>query len=225
MITPRYLYRDDFSSFRRRLASMPHETRRFEPGAILWGPGEYVERVHYIERGIIKTSLLGDDGTGKTVFFHGPGTVFPGCHESRFTIELSLITEAVTAVDALEFPVERIRELAGSDAAFGRTMLESYARYINLLIFESAHQSRNRALVKLSNLLYLLARDAATPGRPLGSIALSQEELAGILALNRVSVARLLARLREEGAIRTGRGAIDIIDEARLLAHCSPEVR
>ncbi|MCF6413331.1 winged helix-turn-helix domain-containing protein [Collinsella tanakaei] len=79
--------------------------------------------------------------------------------------------------------------------------------------------------MKLCNLLYLLARDATPDKSGLQRIAFSQEELAEILLLNRVSVARLLAQLREEGAIDTRRGAITIIDEDRLLSHCSLEVR
>ena len=104
-------------------------------------------------------------------------------------------------------------------------MLESYARYINLLIFESAHQSHRRALMKLCNLLYLLARDTVPDGTGLRHASFSQEELAEILLLNRVSVARLLSQLREEDAIDTRRGAITITDEERLLTHCSLEVR
>lgn len=225
MITPRYLYRNDFSEFREQLEALPHKLCAFGAGEALWMPGEYIERVYYIERGIIKTALHDEDGTKKTIYFHGPNSVFPGCHQSQFTIELSLVTTAVTPVTALEFNIEQMQGLLQRSPDFSHAMLESYARYINLLIFESAHQSRHRALVKLCNLLYLLARDAAPDKSGLQRIAFSQEELAEILLLNRVSVARLLAQLREEGAIDTRRGAITIIDEDRLLSHCSLEVR
>lgn len=225
MITPRYLYRNDFSVFREQLAALPHTLRAFGAGEALWMPGEYIERVYYIERGIVKTALHDEDGTKKTLYFHGADSVFPGCHHTQFTIELSLVTTAVTPVTALEFPIQRIQEFMHHNPDFAQAMLESYARYINLLIFESAHQSHHRALMKLCNLLYLLAGDTAPDSSNLRRISFSQEELAEILLLNRVSVARLLSQLRDEGTVDTRRGAITIIDEERLLAHCSLEVQ
>ncbi|HJG37748.1 Crp/Fnr family transcriptional regulator [Enorma phocaeensis] len=225
MITPRYLYRNDFSALHDELAALPHKLRVFGAGEALWMPGEYIERVYYIERGIIKTALHDEDGTKKTIYFHGADSVFPGCHRSQFTIELSLVTTAVTPVTAMEFSIGQMQELLHRNPEFSQAMLESYARYINLLIFESAHQSHHRALMKLCNLLYLLARDTVPDGARLRHVSFSQEELAEILLLNRVSVARLLSQLREEDAIDTRRGAITITDEERLLEHCSLEVR
>lgn len=42
--------------------------------------------------------------------------------------------------------------------------------------------------------------------------------------MNRVSVAKLLARLRDEGAVVSRRGWLEVVDEDALLAHCSFEV-
>ena len=103
-------------------------------------------------------------------------------------------------------------------------MLENYARYINVLIFGSAHQEHNEALTKLCNLVHLLTRDARAPERPARRVDLSQEELAELLAMNRVSVAKLLARLHNEGAVVSHRGWLEVVDEDALLVHCSYEV-
>lgn len=224
MLVPRYLYRGDFSPFRSLLLAQPHTDRTFQVGEQLWRPGEYIERVYYIEQGIAKTSLLNEDGREKTVYFHGSGMVFPGCHESQFAIELSLVTQAVTPIVAMEFQRSAFHDLLRTYPELASAMLENYARYINVLIFESAHQERNEALVKLCNLIYLLALDAGSPGGPASNIEMSQEELAELLAMNRVSVAKLLSRLRDEGIVVPHRGGIDIADVAGLLSHCSYEV-
>lgn len=47
MIAPRYIYRNDFSAFRGRLAALPHTLRAFGAGEALWLPGECIERVCY----------------------------------------------------------------------------------------------------------------------------------------------------------------------------------
>ncbi|WP_347708002.1 helix-turn-helix domain-containing protein [Eubacterium sp. BSD2780061688b_171218_H5] len=54
-------------------------------------------------------------------------------------------------------------------------------------------------------------------------IYLSQEELADILAANRVNLSRNLSRLRQEGIIATGRKQIRILRPDLLVAHCSSE--
>ncbi|MCF6413330.1 Crp/Fnr family transcriptional regulator [Collinsella tanakaei] len=118
VITPRYLYRNDFSEFREQLEALPHKLCAFGAGEALWMPGEYIERVYYIERGIIKTALHDEDGTKKTIYFHGPNSVFPGCHQSQFTIELSLVTTAVTPVTALEFSIEQMQGLLQRSPVF-----------------------------------------------------------------------------------------------------------
>ena len=234
MLVPRYLYKDDFSPFRDKLEELPHVERRFSRGEYLWRPGDLIERVHYIEEGVARTSFINEDGRAKVLFYHGAGMVFPGCHESQFAIERSIVTEAMSPARTLEFSRAEFLALARADAAIGSAMFENYARYINLLIFETAHQERNEALVKLCNVLELLARDAAG-GRRDGRrgdgaldarcrIDCSQEDLAEILAMNRVSVARLMGRLADAGVVATHRGWVEILDREALLARCTGEV-
>lgn len=220
MLTPSYLYRNDFSRFRELLLAYPHDMRAFGAGELLWRPGEYIERTYFIEHGIVKTVFVNEDGSEKTIHFHGAGYIFPGCHETIFTIELSLVSTALTPVSAIEFPIDVMQQALREHTDLTLAMLESYARYINLLLFESAHQGHYEALIKLSNLIYLLAHDNGGTGR----VDFSQEELAEILGVNRVSVARLLRQLRDEGAIASRRGGLTVTDEAALLRHCTSEV-
>ena len=232
MLTPRYLYRDDFSPFLDELTELPHVERRFSRGEYLWRPGDLIEQVHYILEGVARTSFINEDGRAKALFYHGTGMVFPGCHESQFAIERSLVTEAMEPVNTLEFRRADFLAHAQANPAIGSTMFENYARYINLLIFEAAHQERNESLVKLCNVLELLARDAAREQNDakdevldnIRRIDCSQEDLAEILAMNRVSVARLMGKLADAGVVATHRGWIEILDRNALLSRCTGEV-
>lgn len=126
--------------------------------------------------------------------------VFPGCHESQFAIERSLVTEAVRPVRALEFCRADFLDLTRRVPGLGAAMFENYARYINVLIFETAHQDGNDGLVKLCNLLELLAMDAG--GNTAATrVECPQEELAQLLSMNRVSVARLMGELGAAGVV------------------------
>ncbi len=223
MLAPRYLYKGDFSPFFDALLAQKHAEKTFARGEQLWRPGEFIERVYYIEEGIARTSFINSDGRQKALFYHGSGMVFPGCHESQFAIERSLVTEAVRPVRALEFCRADFLELTRRVSGLGAAMFENYARYINVLIFETAHQDANNGLVKLCNLLELLARDAG--GETCATrVECSQEELAQLLSMNRVSVARLMGELSAAGVVVTHRGRVEILDRQALLARCSGEV-
>ncbi len=223
MLAPRYLYKGDFSPFFDVLLAQKHAEKTFARGEQLWRPGEFIERVYYIEEGIARTSFINSDGRQKALFYHGSGMVFPGCHESQFGIERSLVTEAVRPVRALEFCRADFLELTRRVSGLGAAMFENYARYINVLIFETAHQDANNGLVKLCNLLELLARDAG--GETCATrVECSQEELAQLLSMNRVSVARLMGELSAAGVVVTHRGRVEILDHQALLARCSGEV-
>lgn len=218
MLTPRYLYREDFAQFEPILQDAPHRETSFRPGEELWSLDEPILRVHYVRHGIARTSFVNEDGHARTLYFHGPSTVFPGCHEAQFKLELSLVTCAITQMETWEFAVGEFRELARREPELMSAVVENYARQINLLIYESAHQEYNSVMVKLCNLLLLLCQDSSG-----NAVRLPQEELADILAVNRVNVSKALARLREEGVVLPHRGWVEVLDMDRLAAHCSYE--
>ena len=100
--------------------------------------------------------------------------------------------------------------------ALAAALVEWYASYVNLLLYETAHQEYNGSFLKLCNLLYLLA--------PAGGLdAVTQEELADILGTSRVNLTRGLAQLRSEGVVRTRRGRVEITDRDALARRCSLE--
>ena len=221
MRTPKYLYASDFNEYREELvAHVPSVERAFAKGSQLWRLGENVERVYYIDSGVLKTSLVHEDGYIKTLYFTGAGTLYPGFHETQFNIERSLVTEAVTAVKAIEFRRVDLYAYAKSQPNLMAAALELYATWINLHIYESAHQEYNSAFRKLCNLVYLLCTGGGyAPER----VDLTQQDLADVLALERENVSRFLSRLRKEGVVETHRGWFEVLDLDALLDYCSLE--
>lgn len=220
MLEPRYLFTGDFARWHDILAKeVPCEECRFEAGDQIWKLGDYIRSVYYIERGVVKTSVAHEDGHAKVLYFTGRDQVYPGCHESQFNIEKSMTTGAVTRVRALRFDRAAFRAFALRTPGFMADLLELYASWINLHIYESAHQEYNTAFERLCNLLLLLAEDAGAQGR----IDISQQDIAGILANERESVTRYLGRLRKEGIVETHRGWLQVRDFDGLLSYCSDE--
>lgn len=223
MLIPRYYFANDYTQLYDYFLSQPHTKRHFKKGDYLWKPGECIERVYYIESGIAQTLVEHEDGYRKILWFHSNGTVFPGCHESLFKIEKSIITKTLSNTDALEFTRADFYRMFLENRELSSIAFESYAMYINLLIYETAHQEYNNSFLKLCNLLYLFSKNA--PGGKTSRIDLTQENIADILTINRVNAAKSLSRLRDEGIIISHRKWIEIADFTALEAYCSMETK
>ena len=94
--------------------------------------------------------------------------------------------------------------------------------YINRFLFETVHQEYNPSLVKISNLLYLLTDCQPSSSGP--AIAITQDEIAGLLGLSLAQLTRGLTALREQCVISTGRGKIHVVYPPALARLCTSEI-
>ncbi|UWP58201.1 Crp/Fnr family transcriptional regulator [Ruminococcus gauvreauii] len=221
MLTPRYFFTDDFSRFYEYFCSQPHRKRAVTKGEYLWEPERPFEKVHYILSGIAHNYLEHENGHRKIISFHSRGTVFPGYHQQNFKIEGALITKAISDMQVLEFSKAEFGIMFENNLQLSAAVVEWYSSYVNLLLYEAAHQEYNHSFIKLCNLLFLFTQNVSE-GQAL-TIQLTQDEIADILAVNRVNLARHFARLRNEHIIATHRKRIEIVDLPALADYCSEE--
>ena len=220
MRTPRYFFAGDFAQFQGYFLSRPHVRRTFARGACLWRPGQPFQTLHYILSGAAENYVEHENGHRKIISFHGSGTVFPGYHQHDYKIERSIVTKAICSMEVLEFTKAQFRRMFEENAALSACVVEWFSMYTNLLLYETAHQEYNDSCVKLCNLLYLLFVNRAAGSEMLD---VTQEDLADILGVSRVNLARNLAALRAEGLICTHRRCIEVLDAMALARHCSLE--
>ena len=221
MLTPRCFFSEDFRSFQDYFFSQPHRRRTFARGDYLWRPERPFESVHYILSGVSQIYVEPENGRRKIISFHGPGTLFPGYHRQDYKIERSLITRALSPMEVLEFSKEEFRLMFAHNGDLSAAVVEWYAMYVNLLLYDTAHQEYNSSFLKLCNLLYLLA-DSPVGGRQ-GVLYLTQDDLADLLGISRANLTRGLAQLRRQGILRTRRGLVELLDLPALAQCCSEE--
>lgn len=221
MLIPRYYFSNDYKDFYDFFLSYPHTKKQFRKDEYLWNLGEHVNHVHYILSGAAMTVLEHENGFRKISSFHSEGTVFPGCHQAAFKIEQAIATIALSDVETLCFSKDVFLQMLSENRQLMLCTLDWYAAYINLLLYESAHQDYNSPFLKLCNLLYLFLQNA--PSREICRIDLTQENIAEILTMTRVNAARNLARLRDERIITPHRKWIEVNDPQALEAYCSFE--
>lgn len=124
-------------------------------------------------------------------------------------------------MDTLEFTRENFYQMYQENMTLNARILETFSMYINLFIYESAHQDYNNAFIKICNLLYLFSIHSPT-GTP-NRIDLTQQDIADILTISLVNVTTNLAKLRGEKVIISHRKWIEIADYPKLVSYCSNE--
>ena len=221
MLLPRYFFTRDYVCMYPYFLTQPHTKKLIRKGDYLRPPHETIKNCFYIVSGVAIEYVEHEDGHRKILDFHGEGHVTPGCHESEFKIEKSICSIAVTDMETLCFRREDFYRMYQEDQTLRGIVLETYAKYINLLIYEVAHQKFNNLFLKVCNLLYLIAIGSDEPNR----IGLSQENLADILGTNRVNITKCITRLREERIIEPHRGWIELLDLQGLGEYCSEETQ
>lgn len=221
MNIPRYYFAGEFTDLYEYFLTQPHTVKTFHKHEYLWAPGEPLDKVYYLQSGIAQTIVEHENGSQKILHFHSTGTIYPGCHETAFKIEKSISTRALSDVDTLVFTRNEFYRMFQENSRLNAACFEIYAAYINLLIYETAHQEYNNSFLKLCNLLYLLSQNS--PSGKTDQINLTQENIADILTINRVNAAKSLSRLREEHIIVSHRSRIEIVDPAALKDYCSSE--
>ena len=140
-------------------------------------------------------------------------TVFPVIHRNRFEIETRHLTEAVTAVAALEFSAVDIEAYLRGSADFALATIDWYAKFVNLLLYSAADVSTSpNTLTALASTLLLLFRNEAGAVMATNNLLkITQSELAALLGVDRASLVRALSALRKKGAVATLRGAIKLL--------------
>ena len=191
--------------------------RRYRRGATLIVQGARDDTVCVVLEGRVKVTLDTPDGREVVLAVLGPGDLL-GEFEA---IEPELVSRTASNV-ALE-PVE-CRVFAADDLR--RFLVAHPAAALELLrltIRKVRTADRRRvdatALDTPHRLAHFLVERADAQRDPDLDIALTQEELASLIASSRESVVRALSALRTRGLIETGRRQITIRDMDGLRAY------
>lgn len=218
---PIYMFSHDYEEFYTYLSSIPHRERHFQSDEAIWHLGEPLTNIYYFESGIAKTVIRHENGRQKLAYFHGKGTISPCAHATVFQLDLSIVMQAITPVDTLEFALDDFMSALRGNINLALRLIEVYAHVVNIGLFEGATQPYNDMKTTLCNLLYLLKKGSP---RSRQVIQLSQQSIADILCTDRAYVARYLSQLKKEGIITSRRGKIEVVDDEKLLNYCTSDL-
>ena len=191
----------------------PHLTpMRLVVGQTLFGPGEAIEHVYFVEQGTVSlVADTGDDDLGIEVAMIGPEGMAGvaalisdrpiAYHETRVRIPGS----------ALRMPVTRFRDLLDS----APTLRERCLCYLDALVIQISQTGACNGRHHLPErcACWLLAACDRAEGREL---PLTHETLSVALGVRRSGITVAVGALQDAGLIRSGRGKTAVLDRAGL---------
>jgi CRP-like cAMP-binding protein len=202
-------------AFRAALMSVA-APRSFAAGQALYRQGDPANGLFGILDGMVKITIPADDGQdfechrGAAGFWIGDLAIMAG--QKRL---VSVV--AAEPVRAAFVPASRAQDLINATPAF---VQDFYA-----LSFENMNTAlrilANLAVVQTDNRLALrLLHLDETASDANGWVALSQADLASMVAVSQPTLRRALHRLAEAGLVEIGYGRLRVADRRSLIAQC-----
>jgi CRP/FNR family transcriptional regulator, cyclic AMP receptor protein len=166
-------------------------------------------------RGTLRAFIAHHDGRHVTTRYLGVGEM-----TGVFAPRRPALARGVQALDSSELLLidgERVRELARLDARFAWAMIEELTSVLN--VTHRALSVRAFGSVRQRIVGAIVDRARASGGLEAGRrVSGTQQELATAVGTAREVVASILHDLKHEGALEVRRGAIVVLDPARLAS-------
>ena len=162
---------------------------------------------------------LGHEQGRKSLNMFGPGTIFPvGVEIHEFRVEYEMIIQALTEVEVYKFSYPTLKKMVQEHGDFAGELLRENCDFIGYMFFDSINQTFEPCLARICDILYLYL----TKVHPASSrIPMSQTELASLAGASQAQMERSIKILKKEGILNTSRKQITILDQSKLLAHCT----
>ena len=202
----RALTQEDFD----RLAPHLREVQ-LRLGDVIFTPGDRVERVTFVESGLlsivyssaeghsVETSMIGREGAGGLAEVCGSGVNY-------LTVLVQMEGRAYSASAAI------CRQLYDSSEGFRRVV----AGYVEIMLAEARQSVVCQAMHEVQERCARWILEARDRGGLPGVLPMTQEYLAAMLGVQRTTVTPIAAALQRRGLIRYSRGRVEVIDPEGL---------
>lgn len=182
------------------------ERQYIEKGTILYNQGDVESGFYYVDKGLVKVQTVTYDGEEKSLGYHGPGQLFG----ELAIIERPYFSTASAVEDSVIYFLtrKRFKEMIEVSEEPLRLFLASLITKITLLLeqvlLDSPLQQVSYALLKLSEVSNKK------------EVFITQEDLAKLTGLTRMTIYKVLKDLKEREIITTPKRSIHILDSSKL---------
>lgn len=186
------------------------EQRSMAAGAQLYNIGDTLTHLHYILEGELALSAISPDGNERICMIIRKNMFYGEAHLYKEFPTLFRVF-ATSPVSLLCFPLATARSLIDGSPEFRMSLLNGQAQKIvsmtGELVSLMSHTPEERVLNCLRDMAETVPlRDGEK------EIRASQQEIARMLGMHRVTVNKALAVLKQRGSIRYGRGRVTLLN-------------
>ncbi|MEJ6596185.1 Crp/Fnr family transcriptional regulator [Parasphingorhabdus sp.] len=185
--------------------------RSFDKGQIIQQRGDVGQEFWYVERGSVQIGRYGIDGRLILFAMLGAGDTFG---ELAFMGEFPRAVDAIAGSDCILIRIgdRELQSLMESDPTITRLLLKTMALTVQES-FSLIESSRNLSVPqRLAQALLQLCSDQQDGA----DIMATQQDLADLVGVSRVSLGKALTKLQLAGMIEPGYGFVTIKDRAAL---------
>lgn len=190
-------------------------TRTFRTGEILFREGEPCHAFFAVRAGRVKLFRSTPDGREQVVHQIGPGQTFAEAALLSFGRYPASAEAAETPTDVVEIGGEGFLALFREDSRLAAAMVGSLSMRLLSLVERVEELSLVNAGARLAR--YVVRQPATGPSaRPRVELKLPKKDLAAQLSMTPETLSRLLRQWQEAGLVESERGALTLLDAARL---------
>jgi CRP-like cAMP-binding protein len=186
--------------------------RKFMTGESLIAQGESATALFVITKGRIKIWRASEDGAPLTLALLGPGAPI-GTLGAAKDVRNHATVSALTAVEALVWPLGSLREAMDNNAMLALNVLRTVAGYAEQMVERLEEVSSIPVEQRLARTLLRMARGSYGESTQDGcDLPLSRQDLADLTSATLPTVSRIMSRWKQAGLIAGGRGRVRLLD-------------
>lgn len=219
---PNFYIENEFSEFKDLFNKQNFLYREIPKETILTSENVVNNTAYFIISGIMRFSLLLDNGKEQTISLFGPNQVFPiGVKKHDHKMDYNMVLTAFSDLEVYQCSYLQLRDLALKNPQLAMKLLESDCDFISYLFYRSTSLAFIPCITRICDVLYLSIPQEKRNVAKEATIQINQKLLSTFVGASQPEVERALRVLRAEKIIETGRNRIYIPNVNNLRKRCS----
>ena len=185
-------------------------TEMHPPKSKIFTQGEIANHFYIVEKGRVRVYTITQNGQERTIEILETGRIF-GDSSFLLNSRRTVTIEAVVTSEIICCDTEKLIELCTKSSQLMRLVFQHMAQTCNYLthqIIQGSHYDSQQKVVDF------LLNEAASRGT--NTLPYTHEEIAASTSLNRVTVSRVISKLKQQEIIGVKYGYIEIINPHQL---------
>lgn len=182
----------------------------YTKGQMIYLQGEHPHHFYYLVSGSVRSFLSTPEGDERILTIHRSGDLMG---EASFFDQYPRVSSAMALEDCLVVSIDQqlLDQIFIDHPQLAQPMLCYLARTIRIL---SDHVDTTflPAIGRVARYLLTLPRGENN------TVVCTHESIGQAIGMSRISVSRAIKQLAQQGAVETGYGVVQILDESRLQA-------